>query len=385
MIVKNEEANLADCLQAVGDFPAEIIVVDTGSTDRTMDIARRFGARVEHFAWIDDFAAARNESLKYATGEWILWLDADDRILPGELNRLKHAAASNAADGYLCRMVSPLADGPNPAVNRVYYNLLFRRRPGVRFEGPIHETVTEAMLRQGLTVAYTNITLTHTGYQGDPAALRRKAQRNVRILRQCTARESDTMKWRYHLGVSLYQLGDFAGAIAQLETVVNHPAPGLNVHSHLYKAYMLLLSAHTTTPNLEKVEATLQRALALFPQRRHGWITAGMLYLRQNRPAAAVAALEKARSLPPESDAEGEAWGPGVLEEHLAAAYHAVGGLAFQQQNYPQAAAAFAALLELAPPARRPEVCKLLALALKKNGQEQEALACWQLAQELGS
>jgi len=71
MIVKNEEDNLADCLTSVGDFVSEIIVVDTGSTDRTVQIAQLMGARVIHFSWIDDFAAARNQSLKYAAGDWI--------------------------------------------------------------------------------------------------------------------------------------------------------------------------------------------------------------------------------------------------------------------------------------------------------------------------
>src|SRR6516225_959689 len=80
MIVRDEERYLAGCLESVADLVDEIIVVDTGSTDSTPDIARRFGARVSHFQWVDDFSAARNESLRHATGEWIFWLDADERL-----------------------------------------------------------------------------------------------------------------------------------------------------------------------------------------------------------------------------------------------------------------------------------------------------------------
>ena len=76
MIVKNEEAHLAGCLGSVADLVDEIVVVDTGSTDATAAVASRFGARVYPFHWVDSFAAARNESLRHARGDWIFWLDA---------------------------------------------------------------------------------------------------------------------------------------------------------------------------------------------------------------------------------------------------------------------------------------------------------------------
>jgi glycosyltransferase involved in cell wall biosynthesis len=87
LIVKNEESNLGECLSCVRDLVDEIVVVDTGSVDRTKEIALTFGARVFDFVWVDSFAAARNEGLKHATGEWIFWMDADDRI--DEENRRK--------------------------------------------------------------------------------------------------------------------------------------------------------------------------------------------------------------------------------------------------------------------------------------------------------
>jgi glycosyltransferase involved in cell wall biosynthesis len=86
MIVKNEEADLPLCLDCA-DLVNEIVIVDTGSIDRTREIAARYGARVRDFPWVDDFAAARNESIRHASGHWIFWLDADDRI--DELNRAR--------------------------------------------------------------------------------------------------------------------------------------------------------------------------------------------------------------------------------------------------------------------------------------------------------
>src|SRR5262249_14796822 len=80
MIVKNEEHNLPDCLQSIADLVDEIVIADTGSTDRTKEIAAAFGAKVIDFPWVDSFAAARNESLRHTTGDYVLWLDADDRL-----------------------------------------------------------------------------------------------------------------------------------------------------------------------------------------------------------------------------------------------------------------------------------------------------------------
>ena len=89
MIVRNEAQNLPGCLAPVHDLVDEIIVVDTGSTDRTPEIAREWGAQVFDFCWIDDFSAARNESLRHATGDYILWLDADDRLDSENVRRLE--------------------------------------------------------------------------------------------------------------------------------------------------------------------------------------------------------------------------------------------------------------------------------------------------------
>src|SRR5690242_5378631 len=77
LIVKNEEANLLRCLGSIRSSVDEIVVVDTGSTDRTVSVAESLGARVFHFEWCDDFSAARNESLRHAIGDWIIWVDGD--------------------------------------------------------------------------------------------------------------------------------------------------------------------------------------------------------------------------------------------------------------------------------------------------------------------
>jgi glycosyltransferase involved in cell wall biosynthesis len=100
MIVRNEARFLAGCLDSLAGLVDEIVVVDTGSTDHSPDIAAAHGARVHHHAWREDFSAARNEALDCAVGDWILYIDADERVRPYDRSRLEH----ELADPSLCAM-----------------------------------------------------------------------------------------------------------------------------------------------------------------------------------------------------------------------------------------------------------------------------------------
>ena len=178
MIVKNEEANLPACLASAADLVNEVIVVDTGSTDRTKEVARRFGARIFDFPWIDDFAAARNEALRHATGDWILWLDADDRI--DEPNRQKlralFAGLSDQNLAYALRCIS-FASSEAGSATEVEHVRLFRRHPQILWQGRIHEQILTAVERVGGRQVSANVAIHHFGYQ-DP--IQRAAQARAR-------------------------------------------------------------------------------------------------------------------------------------------------------------------------------------------------------------
>ena len=182
MIVKDEEENLTACLSGVADLVEEIIVVDTGSTDGTKECARRFGARLFDFRWIDDFAAARNESLRHATGRWIFWLDADDRLDAdnrGKLRRL-FAALPQENAGYVMqyRALNDAVCGGPSSVERV---ALFRRHPDVRWEFRVHEQIQASLERLGARLIPTDIIIDTVGQQS-MATLRAKLERNYRLL-----------------------------------------------------------------------------------------------------------------------------------------------------------------------------------------------------------
>ncbi len=263
MIVKNEADTLADCLTALGDFATEVIVVDTGSTDRTVEIAQSLGARVEYFPWIDDFAAARNESLKYAAADWVFWLDADDRISADNLVRLKQALASNQADVYVCNVTGDTAEGED-AQTTAHHFRLFRNGLGLKFVYPLHEDLAFYLASRPVTVAYTNVVIKHIGYSISPEHFQAKARRNLQIIRRALAREPQSIRWQHHLGLTQNNLGQYEEALAAFQAVLAQPGPGL-AESMRYDAFNNMAAIYVKLNQPEAAKAVLQQALADFP------------------------------------------------------------------------------------------------------------------------
>ena len=145
VIVKNEEKNLPDwldCMKAVAD---EMVVVDTGSTDNTVALAKAAGAKVYFFKWINDFSAAKNYAIEQATGDWILFLDADETFTDAARRVLRQELERFDKDKNVACLLNRLIDVDVDKNNRVFNNSLlpriFRRSPYIRYRGAIHEQV----------------------------------------------------------------------------------------------------------------------------------------------------------------------------------------------------------------------------------------------------
>jgi tetratricopeptide (TPR) repeat protein len=214
LIVKNEEANLPRCLGSVAPLVDEIVLVDTGSTDRTVEIAQEFGARVFHFDWCDDFSAARNESLRHATGEWIIWVDGDDELVeaePGALRRL--CQAQPGPDwGYWVEVRSPYGDTGELEV-AVQHWRIFRNERGVWFRGRVHEEPWPPQpIEPSQIVEQASLHVMHWGYipQGD--LMQRKSERNRHLLELSLAEDPAKPIHYYNLGRQLCRERDYAGA-----------------------------------------------------------------------------------------------------------------------------------------------------------------------------
>ncbi|MCK9250943.1 MAG: glycosyltransferase [Solirubrobacteraceae bacterium] len=216
MIVRDEEAMLGRCLAAVRDGVDEIVIVDTGSTDRTVEIAESYGARVLHFTWCDDFSAARNVSFDAATGDWLLYLDADEVLHDGHAARLRALTGRTWREAmYLSGMSHTGDEGDGTAMAHESLRL-FRNRPGRRFAGRLHEQI------QGLTelsddrFEVADVRFEHFGYLGEVRAAKDKRSRNRELIEQQLAEGDDGPFVRFNLGMEHCADGDHVGALPHL-------------------------------------------------------------------------------------------------------------------------------------------------------------------------
>jgi tetratricopeptide (TPR) repeat protein len=209
LIVRDEEANLAKCLEGVGGLFDEMIIVDTGSVDGTKAIAESFGAKVFDFPWIDDFAAARNESRRHATGQWIFWLDADDRVDAAARERLKKVfdrldvVEAERLAVFTISVLSPTRDEDSSFV--ISQARLFRNDSGLQWEGRIHERLNCTRPGDRIFLYPTDITISHEGYS-DSALCSRKQFRELRLLeRDYLLNPDDPMTLFYLSRIQLWQ------------------------------------------------------------------------------------------------------------------------------------------------------------------------------------
>ena len=201
MIVRDEEEYLPQCLRSAAGDADEIIVVDTGSRDRTRDIARAFGARVLDREWTGDFAAARNYSLDQARGEWVIFLDADEELVGEDRGKLRPLLeAAGDIEGFYVNELSFVGDQPGiEAVSNLAFRI-FRNRPAHRFVRPLHEQILPQVMRSG-RIGFSELRLNHYGYLNRPAMAKDKFNRNLDILLKEAKESSGDSFTDFNLGV----------------------------------------------------------------------------------------------------------------------------------------------------------------------------------------
>jgi tetratricopeptide (TPR) repeat protein len=260
LIVRDESRFIEGCLQSLVGNADEIVVVDTGSRDDTVERALRYPVKLHRFAWCDDFSAARNFALEQASGDWILYIDADERLEVPDRTILDTALADDGKVAWTVRF-HPLIDWTPYAEPRI-----FRNDPRIRFEGIIHETmlpgIARVALADGKVTGQSELGLQHIGYEDDQTP---KNARNIPLLRARLASDPDhTYSW-WHLGQSLELAGDDEGAVAAwtqgaAAARARAPATGLLDDSLPAQA---LIRFHIKRGG--PVDDLLQETLALYP------------------------------------------------------------------------------------------------------------------------
>jgi len=210
MIVKNEEKNIGECLKSAKGLADEIIVTDTGSGDNTIKIAKSYGAKIEHFEWTKNFSAARNHSISKATGRWIIWLDADDRLPEKTVKELRKTLSYESPNKVFYLEIS---DGKGTKLLQIR---VFPNKEQIKFEGRIHEQILPSIRKLGLLEVKLPLEIIHTGYD-DQKLLKEKQLRNLELFKEQFPDEKGMNPLdMYHYGTCYNILGEQESALKWL-------------------------------------------------------------------------------------------------------------------------------------------------------------------------
>lgn len=226
MIVKNEEENLPRALGSIQGLADEIIVVDTGSTDRTVEIARTFGAKVYFFEWCDDFSAARNESLRHATCDHILWLDGDDELPKKEHEKIKKDLLIKKDHAFYLHIKNNLQSHENVSIQL----RMFPNKRGIRFSGRVHEQVYDAIVDAGIKMSLCHATIIHHGYLNNEDIIK-KLKRNEVLLKQELENNPDKANTLLFLARTLKGLNKIDEASHCLDILIERAREGVEFRS----------------------------------------------------------------------------------------------------------------------------------------------------------
>jgi glycosyltransferase involved in cell wall biosynthesis len=234
MIVKNEEQSLDACLSTVCDIADEINIVDTGSTDKTVEIARKYTDRVFFFDWINDFAAARNFSFSKATMDYILWLDADDVIYPEDREKLKQLKETLDKKTDMVYMdYRYKKDGFGNIIINQKRERLIKRGIGSKWYGKIHETIPVT----GRTLV-TDIGIDHEHNKPEVSV-----KRNLQILESIIDTPEETMGELYYYVKTLYNQKEYDKVLPYLERFVaqnkKYRLPAMDAYQALHYTYLI--------------------------------------------------------------------------------------------------------------------------------------------------
>lgn len=296
MIVKNEEELLAGCLDSIRDWVHEIILVDTGSTDRTVDIARQYGAKILHQPWTGDFSHHRNYSIEQATGDWIFIIDADERVFAEDVPLILRNVNQSEYDILSLNLYNVYRQ----ATRRVTFAnsvRFFRRELNLRYEGIVHN---DLVLPRDKAILRTRIRMEHLGYDLEPEKMKRKFERTRDLLQKQLAEDPDNTFALFNYSELLrgvdptIQTDNAREIIRAAGRVVQLTAPDDPNKRHLHLMCLnQMATAHLALDEPERALDACSRALEIKPDYLDAIISRGMARHRLKQYQDAIAEFER--------------------------------------------------------------------------------------------
>ncbi|MBP5199367.1 MAG: glycosyltransferase family 2 protein [Schwartzia sp.] len=286
-IVKNEEKNLPLSLETVKEFADELIVVDTGSTDATKKIALDAGATVLDFVWRDDFAAARNFALDRATGDWIVFPDADEGFLTPEKVRGKISeidAMQPPIDAVMVTLIE-IDEKKGLETGKLHAIRFFRHSPEIHYKGRIHENIAHNSGKLRLYHDDGALSLYHTGYAKD--VLNQKSERNLRLLLNDIEKNGEQPGQYLYLADCYLNLRDFPKAMKYAVLALDSPVQPTASRAGLY---------HVAIESMRQLDWPLDEQLALANKAQAEYPKQPEFYGERGMILCALGRLEEARA-----------------------------------------------------------------------------------------
>ena len=296
MMVKDEERFLEDALLSAKTWVDEMVVVDTGSTDRTVEIAKDCGAKVSFFEWPNDFSKARNETIKRSSGDWVAILDADERFKGDHPHRVRDFLNPTSAWPYQAIMLNVVNQRLDGSTTHTFFSpRIFPRHPDLGYYGRIHNCFGSLSMQKEKEFEFiqcNGIEIIHLGYDKTIYKEKNKEIRNLTLLEAAVREEPEVDRYRFYLGREYLILGRLEEAKRTLASVFQLSQIDPMCYRESQVAYLQCLNSMNAP-----FEELLSRAISILeetPFEANAWYLLSLIYERFGHKADAIDALEQA-------------------------------------------------------------------------------------------
>jgi glycosyltransferase involved in cell wall biosynthesis len=281
MIMRDEQESIGRILEHASTFCDQLVVVDTGSVDDSVAIAKGMGAEVHHFEWIYDFAAARNYSFEQCSADWIVWLDADDVVTPDAQAAYREAKTqllSDDIDGVYAPYLYTFLPGTDVCTLRLHRERLIRRASGLRWNGAIHEVIP---LFERPNASSDALYIEHRPSQ---TKLESKGDRNLVIIQRMVDSGDQSARTMFYYGNELRDRGRYTEALTAYKKYIAQGGP----EWEMYHARLFMSDCELASGNIDAAVGQAMTAIRQEPSRAEAYLRAGRVYYDRQEWARAA-------------------------------------------------------------------------------------------------
>ncbi len=290
MIARDEARHLGSCLKSVRHLVDELIVVDTGSQDNTPEIARSHGAKVVHFPWRNDFSAARNESIRHATGDYILWLDADDVLDQEDQQQLLALRAHLPREKNQAYFFLVKNEDRKLGTTSFFQLRLFPNLPEARFDYAVHEQISHRLEAAGITLLRAPVAVRHLGNVSHDDLVR-KSRRNLAIIEEELKKDPRHLVMHYQAARTLANLNELEKAVSHMQQVLDGLKADNQQSAFYFEAGLLMGRYYNELGLFSSAESVIKEIQESFKEAPLLQLELGKSYYLQERYEEAIQEL----------------------------------------------------------------------------------------------